>query len=460
MKPVKPQNKMSEKEVNFWSKYANKVVKHNICGHSAKWHIRYAQMFAYGLGGRYLHEIDAGHVDDYLEELGRNSKFSGWQMGEMVSALRILFCEMTDCAWAKSYDWDAVKDGFRDLPVDHATFAREIGAAETVRKRPVVKEEISDEKTRKILGRLRDLTRIRNMSIRTEQTYSEWAERFAVFCGGMIPEDTSKVVPFLEYLALVSKVAPATQAQALNALVFLYRETMQIDLGDLGNYKRPRHKRRLPVVLSREEKDRLLGVMDGTTGLMARLMYGTGMRLMECVRLRVMEIDWGNGYIVVRGKGDKSRRVPIPLAYSAELEAHLAERRLLFDKDSAAGYGEVYVRESLRRKMTNIGKEWGWQYVFPASRVSTDPRSGRHMRHHMSKNNPQKAIKRAATKAGIVKRVSCHTLRHSFATHLLAAGYDIRTIQELLGHADVATTMIYTHVLNRPGVMARSPADL
>ena len=460
MKPVKSQNEMSEKEIDFWAKYAERVVKHNISGHSAEWHIRYAQKFAYGLKGKHLHELDSQYIDDYLERLGRNSSFSGWQIGQVVSSLRILFCDMTDCKWAKIYDWDGIADSFRDLPEDHPTFAREMSSAETVKKRARVKRKISDENTLKILGRLRDLTRIRNMAIRTEQTYSEWAERFALFCDGVITEDSSKVVPFLEHLALIEKVASATQAQALNALVFLYREVMQIDLGDLGNYKRPKHKRKLPVVLTRAEKDELLGVMTGTMGLMARLMYGTGMRLMECVRLRVKDIDWGNGYIVVRGKGDKYRRVPIPAVYSEELKAHLVERKLLHDKDCAAGFGEVYVRESLRRKMPNIGKEWGWQYVFAASRISTDPRSGRHMRHHVSENSPQKAVKRAATKIGMVKRVSCHTLRHSFATHLLAAGYDIRTIQELLGHSDVATTMIYTHVLNRPGVMARSPADL
>ncbi len=460
MKPVKSQNEMSEQEIVFWAKYAGKLVRRNISGHSAEWHVRYAQMFAYSLKGRHLRDLEAEYIDEYLDDLGRHSKYSGWRLQQIVSALKILFCDMSSCAWAKSYDWDGIIDGFKDLAEDLATFAREIGVAETVKKRRVVREKISDEKTLKILGRLRDLTRIRNMSIRTEQTYSEWAERFALFCGGTISADTSRVVPFLEHLALVDRVAGATQAQALNALVFLYRETMQVDLGDLGNYKRPRTKKKLPIVLTREEKDVLLDGMGGMAGLMARLMYGTGMRLMECVRLRVKDVDWGNGYIIVRGKGDKYRRVPLPSAYSAELEAHLAERKLLFEKDSAAGYGEVYVRESLRRKMPNIGKEWGWQYIFPARRVSTDPRSGRHMRHHITENAPQKAIKRAATKAGIVKRVSCHTLRHSFATHLLAAGYDIRTIQELLGHADVATTMIYTHVLNRPGVMARSPADL
>ena len=451
---------MTQQECEFWARYAQCLVLRGITGRNGEWHVRYAQQFAYALDGKHLRDLDRSYVDNYLDELGRNGEFEAWQLRQVISALRILFQDMTDCVWAGLYDWDGKRDACEELPGLHPTIARETGAEETVRKRTAVRRTISDASTLKTLGRLRDLTRIRNLSIRTEQTYSEWAERFAGFCGGVFPGEPSKVVAFLEHLALVNRVAPATQAQALNALVFLYREVMQVDLCDLGNYERPKRRRKLPVVLTREEKDSLLGAMPGTSGLMARLMYGTGMRLMECVRLRVKDVDWGNGYITVMGKGDKFRRVPLPEAYSEELKAHLAERKLQYEKDLAAGFGEVYVKESLRRKMPNIGKEWGWHYVFAASRISTDPRSGRHMRHHISESVPQKAINRAARKIGIAKRVSCHTLRHSFATHLLAAGYDIRTVQELLGHADVSTTMIYTHVLNRPGVTARSPADL
>jgi len=410
MKPVKPQNEMTPPEREFWEKYAQSVVRRGIAGRSAEWHIRHAQRFAYSLDGKRLRDVDAGQVDRYLDELGRSDRAVSWQMKQAVSALRVLFCDMTDCVWAADYDWWGKRDAFDDLPPEHPTIARATGSAETVRRRQAVRQTVSDPETLAVLGRLRDLTRVRNMSIRTEQTYSEWSERFATFCGGAIPREPVKVTAYLEHLALVERVAPATQAQALNALVFLYREVMQIDLGDLGNYQRPKARRKLPVVLTPDEVDMLLGVMTGASGLMARMMYGTGMRLSECVRLRVQDIDWGNGYVSVRGKGGKWRRVPLPDAYADELKAHLAERKLQYEKDLAAGFGEVYVKESLRRKLGGSLKDWGWQYVFAAARISTDPRSGRHMRHHASENVPQKAIKRAMRESGLPKQVSCGPL--------------------------------------------------
>jgi integron integrase len=460
MKPVKPQSEMSPGEQDFWAEYARCVVGRGIGGHFGEWCIRRAQQFAYSLNGSRLREVDSGHVDAYLEELGRNDKFEAYQVRQVITALEILFCEMTDCGWTRQYDWVGKRDACEELSAEHPTVARRLEPAELVRRRQARGPRVTDPGALRLLGRLREVTRVKNLSIRTEQTYSQWSERFAQFCGGAFPDDPLKVAAYLEHLALVERVAPATQAQALNALVFLYRHVMKQELGDLGDFERPKPKRKLPVVLTHEETDALLAIMPGTSGLMARMMYGTGMRLMECVRLRVKDVDWGNGYVMVIGKGGKSRRVPLPAAYSDELRAHLAERKLRHDKDLASGFGEVFVEQSLLRKMPGIAREWGWQYVFAASRISTDPRSGRHMRHHVSENVPQKAVKRASRKLEMTKRVSCHVLRHSFATHLLAAGYDIRTVQELLGHVDVSTTMIYTHVMNRPGVMARSPADM
>ncbi|MCD6525656.1 MAG: integron integrase, partial [Desulfuromonas sp.] len=265
---------------------------------------------------------------------------------------------------------------------------------------------------------------------------------------------------FLEYLALQCKVAGSTQNQALNALVFLFDKVLEQPLGELGAYTRAKRARRLPVVLSRDEMSRLLDAMEGTFGLMAQLMYGTGMRLMEAVRLRMQDIDYDYGQIVVRnGKGDKDRIVPLPQTVVAPLQAHLERVKSIHADDLEQGFGRVYLPEGLCRKYPNAETEWGWQYVFPSSRISTDPCSGERRRHHLHENGLQKMIKRCAAKAGIAKRVNSHALRHSFATHMLEAGYDIRTVQELLGHADVSTTMIYTHVLNKPGLGVRSQLD-
>jgi integron integrase len=452
---------MTDAELAFWARYAESLLKHAIAGRNAEWHIRHAQRFCYGLNGKHLRDLGTSDLDAYLARLGRQQKVEAWQLRQTISALRVLFSDMTECKWASAYPWQEKMDACQDLSAEHPSRARDLSAQEIVSERQKRKPTISDPKTLQELGRLREVTRLQDKAYRTEQTYSEWVERFVRFCDGVLPDDPLRVAAFLEHLALRDQVAPATQAQALNALVFFYRHVRHVELGDLGDFKRPKSRHKLPVVLTYEEIDRLLGNMADTAGLMARLMYGTGMRLMECVRLRVKDVDWGNHYItVIYGKGKKSRFVPLPEVYTDELKAHVAMRKLEYERDLAAGFGEVYVSDALRRKWPNVGTKWGWHYVFAAARISTDPRSGRHMRHHVSENVPQKAIKRAVAKAEIVKDASCHTLRHSFATHLLAAGHDIRTVQELLGHADVATTMIYTHVLNRPGLTARSPADL
>ncbi len=461
MKPIKPQSQMTERERVFWCDYANFVLSRNVSGHAAEWSVRYAQQFAYGLDGVKLKDVDKAYLVRYFDELGRCDNIVVWRYRQAVSAVEMLFEMLAVNPVLKAFNWDECREAAQELGREHPTMARAVSSVETVARRAEKGAALNDPEVLRALGRLRDMTRVRNLAIRTEQTYSEWAERFARFCRGPFPEDPQRVVAFLEHLALVEQVAPATQAQALNALVFLYRHVLKIELGELGDYQRPHTKRKLPVVLSPREVDQLLAALPDMAGLMARLMYGTGMRLMECVRLRVKDIDWDNGYIsVIGGKGDKSRRVPLPEAYSQELSAHLEARKLQFEQDKAAGFGEVFVPESLLRKSPGLSMSWGWQYVFPAARISTDPRSGRHMRHHVSENVPQKAVAKVSRDIGFTKQVGCHVLRHSFATHLLSAGYDIRTVQELLGHADVATTMIYTHVLNRPGVGALSPADL
>lgn len=296
--------------------------------------------------------------------------------------------------------------------------------------------------------------RRRAYSIRTEQAYEQWVCRFIAFFDHRDPHElgAAEVKSFLEHLAVQGNVAASTQNQALNALVFLYRQVLDQPLGMLDSFVRAKRPRRLPVVLTRGEVRALLAQIEGTQWLMASLLYGTGMRLMECVRLRTQDIDFEYRQIVVRNaKGAKDRVVPLPESLMATLREHLKKVRQLFEEDCRRGFSEVYLPDALAKKYPQAPREWIWQYVFPSGRLSVDPRSGKTRRHHIHENGLQKAVKKAAVAARINKRVNCHALRHSFATHLLEGGYDIRTVQELLGHADVSTTMIYTHVLNKGG---------
>jgi integron integrase len=314
----------------------------------------------------------------------------------------------------------------------------------------------------KLLDQVRERLRVKHYSIRTETQYIQWIRRFIYFHGKRHPRDMGgpEVEAYLTHLAVDGHVAASTQNQALSALLFLYREVLEMELPWLDKVTRARRPKRLPVVLTREEVRRVLDGMAGVYGLMARLLYGTGMRLMECVRLRVKDVDFERLEIIVRdGKGGKDRVTMLPVSIAQDLQSHLNKRRLLFDDDVARGKAAVYLPDALARKYPNAESEWGWQYVFPSASYSIDPRSGAERRHHLDEKQLQRAVKRAVQASGIAKPATPHTLRHSFATHLLERGQDIRTIQELLGHKDVATTMIYTHVLNKGGRGVVSPLD-
>ncbi len=313
-----------------------------------------------------------------------------------------------------------------------------------------------------LLDRLREALRLKHYSIRTETAYVEWARRFILFHGKRHPAHmgAAEITAFLTHLAVKESVAASTQRQALSALGFLYREVLQQALSDLPAVVYAKQPRRLPAVLTRAEVQAVLARLPADYHLMARLLYGSGLRLMECARLRVKDVDFARRSVIVRdGKGMKDRVTMLPDQIRDALEVHLAHVRQIHAQDLARGDGAVYLPFALDRKYPNASREWGWQYVFPSSRLSTDPRSGERRRHHLDETGLQKAVRQAARAAGLVKPVTCHTFRHSFATHLLEAGYDIRTVQELLGHSDVKTTMIYTHVLNRGGLAVRSPLD-
>jgi integron integrase len=270
-----------------------------------------------------------------------------------------------------------------------------------------------------------------------------------------------EIEAFLTHLAVKENVAASTQNQALSALLFLYREVIKQEVALITNSVRAQKPKRLPTVLTKEEVQKVIGLMRGTHQLMAKLLYGSGLRLMECVQLRVKDIDFGQRQIVVRdGKGITDRVTMLPNTLIEPLQEHLRRVKRLHEEDLAKGYGSVYLPFALGRKYPNADREWDWQYVFTSDILSKDPRTGIMRRHYLHETSLQRAVRTAAKRAGINKRVSCHTFRHSFATHLLQNGYDIRTVQELLGHKDVKTTMIYTHVLSRGGLAVRSPIDV
>jgi integron integrase len=313
-----------------------------------------------------------------------------------------------------------------------------------------------------LLERLRNRIRYRHYSLRTERAYEEWVRRYIRFHRRRHPRElgAEHVTAFLSSLATIRHVSASTQNQALAAILFLYREVLGIDLPWMEGILRAKRPRHLPVVLTRLEAHALLARMEGTHALMAKLMYGTGMRLMECLRLRVKDVELARHEIVVRqGKGGKDRITMFPISLVDEMTRHLREVRKVFDGDRAAEVAGVELPDAYEVKNPGAGKTWGWHWVFPQDHLSFDPRTHIHRRHHIFDQTFSRAIKRAAVSTGIVKPVSSHTLRHSFATHLMEAGYDIRTVQELLGHKDVSTTMIYTHVLNRGGRGVVSPLD-
>jgi integron integrase len=317
-------------------------------------------------------------------------------------------------------------------------------------------------RTPKLLDQVREAIRLRHSSVRTEEAYVGWIKRVIFFHGTRHPLEMGQreITQFLSALAVKAHVSASTQNQALCALLCLYREVLARDIGGLDDIVRAKRPRRLPVVLTRQEVNMLLGALQNSNWMMATVLYGAGLRLLECLRLRVKDIGFDTNQIVVRaGKGHKDRLTLLPAIVKAPLMSHLERVRTLYQQDLERGFGRVYWPDALRRKYPTAEQEWGWQWAFPASRVSVDPRSGEQRRHHVDESVLQRAIKEAARRVGMVKPVSCHTLRHAFATHLLEDGYDIRTIQELLGHRDVSTTMIYTHVLNRGGKGVYSPID-
>jgi integron integrase len=457
----------------FWDKYIEKTRSYGVKPGVDRWYVRHVEAYIKAHRNLRLSQHSSQQIEKYLRDKGRNPRLLDWQFRQIIDALKILFIEMVRAPWANEFSWGDWVMAAQSLPNSHATLAREYqpieGALNNAQyfdredKESDLYKRVSERYPEHIQTLITQI-RVRHYSIRTERAYLGWLLRYISFHSMLDPAELSEehIARFLEHLVINRKVSGSTQSQALNALIFFYKHVLQRELSERIEFPHSKKPRRLPVVLTRNEVKELLNYIENPTqGLMANLLYGCGMRLMECVRLRVLDVDFGYQQILVRNtKGKKDRIVPIPQKLTHALKLQIDKAQELHTEDLEQGFGNVYLPEALARKYPNAEKEFRWQYVFPSSKISKDPRSGVLRRHHVHENGLQKYIKSAGELAGIAKKVNCHALRHSFATHLLESGYDIRTVQELLGHADVSTTMIYTHVLNKPGISVVSPFDV
>lgn len=454
----------------FWDKFISKTKKYKLKAGVERWYVRHAESYIRFHKDLKLNLHKAEHVEAFLTEKSRQKYLKDWQFVQTVNSIKLLFTDMLQPSWAIDFSWQEWADLSQALPPHHATIAR---SNDDIDINLIHLGNISSY-SQKLLtctvqlhpSHIQNLVRairLKHYSIRTEHAYLNWLLRFIRFHEMKDPANLSEqdIASFLEYLVIKREVSASTQSQALNALIFFYKQVLNFEFSEDIDFVRSKKPRRLPVVLSKNEIKKLFSNIDGDVQrLMANLLYGCGMRLMECIRLRVLDIDFDYHQILIRNaKGNKDRVVPIPIKLVKQIQDQLSKVKILHNGDLSEGLGKVYLPVALARKFSNAESEFRWQYVFPSTKISKDPRSGIFRRHHIHERGLQRHIKKSAYIAGINKKVNCHSLRHSFATHLLEAGYDIRTVQELLGHADVSTTMIYTHVLNNPGISVVSPFD-
>ena len=390
--------------------------------------MRRAELYIKAYPDKKLLEHKAVDVSNYLQKVGRSDNILDWQFRQVVDAIRNLF-QLVTVEWEKEFDWKYWMDSSQSLSESHRTIARSSSDKSNTdasfnniqQDNHAVREKYADIRTALITE-----IRRRDYSISTEQIYDMWFVRFIAYHDLLDPKKMGavEVINFLEYLVMKRNVAVSTQNQALNALVFVYENILHMPLGDMGEFVRAKRPKRMPTVLTRNEVEKLLHHLKGIHGVMGSLLYGTGMRLMDCLRLRILDVDFDYSQIIVReGKGKKDRVVPLPKCLDEPLRQQIDKVKILHDEDLAEGYGEVYLPHALSRKYKNAARELRWQYVFPSGKLSLDPRSNVIRRHHLHETSLQKAIKNAASKAKLLKRVTSHTLRHSFATHLLEDGY-------------------------------------
>lgn len=423
---------------HFWQQYENCLLKNKINPQHIRWYVNWCRQFISFIGELPVASCKPQHVSAFLDNLQQNQNIKDWQWSQARTALWHLFRDHLQINWALGN------------PRPQAI------------PQPAAQPSELSSAHQATLKKMRSTLIGHQYAKRTQSAYIDWATRFLAYFPNrkMTDLDANSVRAYLTNLAEKHNVAVNTQKQALNALVFLFQESEGRELGDFSDFKRAKKPIKVPTVLSQEEVQLLFGQLNPPHLLICQLLYGAGLRLLEGVRLRVQDVDFANNQLLIRdGKGRKDRVSVLPAICREALQSQIEVTRQVHAEDLGRGYGEVWLPTALRKKYPQAGRDWRWQYIFPASNVSVDPETTVVRRHHFDESGVQKALRDAARACGLSKRVTPHTLRHSFATHLLESGSDIRTVQELLGHSDVATTMIYTHVLNRPGLAVTSPVD-
>ena len=442
-----------------WDRYRLALVEARVEPQFHRWYATHVKRFLACFADTDIADLSAHTIRLHFRQLDPGFFGTSWRHLQYIEAVQILASISSEIKWKDEIDWNEERLLVQSVEQDHATLARETDGIR--RSEPNFSTELPQSHRQSLLQVSQEL-RLRDYAIRTEQTYCHWIQRFLLKYYELPIDDLAQphVRAFLSDLTLSRNVSKSTQNIAVSALVFYFREILKRPLAEIDHFRSSKGPK-LPVVLTQNEVVRLFDEMSGVYLAMAQLMYGTGMRIIECIRLRVKDVDFNYKTIsVLDSKGGRSRRVPLPNKCESPLTVQIENRRKLHEADLKIGCGEVFLPSALSRKYPNAATEFAWQYVFPSGRLSVDPRTGITRRHHQHESSLQRAIKTAARKAKIDKQVSSHCLRHSFATHLLEANYDIRTVQELLGHSDVSTTMIYTHVMNRPGMApVVSPLD-
>ena len=453
---------VADREKSFWNNYLAYLSEAEIKPSLYTWYVQHCEAFIRTNKETRLKKHTKSSVSAYLKELISHAQKPAWQKQQAIEALQLLF-KSIHAPLCQEIDWMHWRSSCHDLPRTHDSNYR---STYPVVARSSASESPMSSAQKGLISQTEEQLRVafrrNNNSIRTERAYMHWL-RYFFNCSRFeslhdINEQT--VVSFLEYLAVERKVSAKTQAIALNSISFLFKNVLGREIGDISHFVRAKQREKLPVILNRDEVKQILNQLTGVQYLIVSLLYGAGLRIMESVRLRVQDLDFGYQQIVVReSKGNKERVVPLPVKLGKLLQAHLLEVKAMHEQDLADGYGDVFMPEGLHKKYGKSGKQWVWQYVFPSQKLSVDPRSNIVRRHHINESTIQKCVRNMARKLDIPKRVSCHTFRHSYATHLLERGMDIRTIQSLLGHSDVATTMIYTHLANFAEGKTPSPLD-